>query len=331
MTRRRHAAFTLVEVVVAAAVSAVLAGIIYTVGSEALTAFARNISINRSYADGRQTLERIANLVQSAGHTPILVDSTGTPTGTSAAAAGIRFYRYAPYPTFIIPSGNSSMTSLTISIQPGQYAPSVGDLVAIGQLAFQGTVTSVGGALAAGAQNIGSLPVTDTLAFAGTINSGCSPVLTTTQNFAFVAGTPTASPPGAANSFSCQVYTQVAFIAVPPVSGTAAGPTPLRYYERAMSAVTGGTACGSLGAFNGATVFNNPASFKVVANLPIGGTTAQISPFQLAGTNPPTLSITLSAEGPDYDNRNLHTANTYTQMQSTLGSRLSNLLLRAPF
>ena len=44
----------------------------------------------------------------------------------------------------------------------------------------------------------------------------------------------------------------------------------------------------------------------------------------------PTISVTICAEGPDYNKRNLGTANTFTQMQTCLGSRCP-LLLRGPF
>ncbi len=338
MHRRRQLAFTLVELLVATCASAVLASIIYTVGSEGLTAFARNISINRSYSDARFSLEIISNALQSAGHVPILLDSTGVATGGALPAAGVRFYRYGFSPTYQIPGGSSSTMTLTVTVATGQTVPSIGDLVAIAQIGFQGTVTAVSCSLPSGTTNSSSATPA-TLSFATTITAGCVPVTTTTTSFTVTTS----------SAYSCQVYTQVSFIAVPPTSGTSAGITQLRYYRRAMSASATGTACGGLAAYNSATVFNNPTNYKIIASLPLNATSTQILPFQLPQVIPsptpsssplptPTpvppalpLSVTLCAEGPDYNNRSLHTADTFTQMQTSLGSRVPALTLRGPY
>ncbi len=322
----RRAAFTLVELLIAAAVSVILAGIIYTVGSEALISFGRNISINRSYSDARLSLERISTALDSAGHVPVLVDSTGLVT--TGPAAGVRFYRYSYLPTYQIPSGNSGSTSLALTIAAGQSVPAIGDLAVIGQIGFQGTAISVSCAITPGTPNTTGAPVPATLTFASTITSGCVPALSASQDFTYVAGDSTKTPPKASNSFSCQIFTQVAFIAVPPAAGTSAGVTQLRYYRRAMSANAGGTAGGGLSNFNGATVFNDPGNFKVIASLPLNATSAQILPFQMLSQNAPTLNIVLCAEGPDYNKRNLGTANTFTKMQTSLGSRCPLLVSR---
>lgn len=329
MSRRRSSAFTLIELLIATAVSVVLSGIIYTVGSEALISFARNISINRSYTDARLSLERIGSAAQTAGHTPVLIDSAGLIT-SATPAAGIRFYRYGLTPTYLIPSGSSSAKTLTITVATGQAVPVMGDLVVISQIGYQGTISAaVTCSAASGTTNNGSA-TTATLTFASTITSGCVPALSADKDFTVKAGSPAASPPVAGTAYSCQVYSQVAFIAVPPASGTSGGSTQLRYYRRAMSASTSGTACGGLSAYNSATAFDNPANFKVIASLPINGTAAQISPFSLPGANAPTVNVILCAEGPDYNKRNLHTANTFSQVQSSLGPRCP-LLLRGPF
>ena len=90
--------------------------------------------------------------------------------------------------------------------------------------------------------------------------------------------------------------------------------TKLRYYPRAPTTTT---------------AFNTAANYKVIANLVAAPTNAnQQLPFSLGPA--PTIAITLCAEGPDYNNRHLGTANTFTQMQTCLGSRCP-LLLRGPF
>ncbi len=196
----------------------------------------------------------------------------------------------------------------------------------ISQIGFQGTITSVNCSVQPDARDAGS-PVTATLSFASTITSGCVPALSAAADFTIKAGTPSASPPGAGTAYSCQIYTQVAFIAVPPVGGATTGSTQLRYYRRAMSASASGTACGGLGAFNSYSIFNNPANYKVIASLPLNGSSLQIQPFSVTS---PVLNITLCAEGPDYNNRSLHTADTFSQMRTSLGARCP-ILLRGPF
>lgn len=328
MNRRRRAAFTLIELLIASAVSVLLSGIIYTLGSEALITFSRNISINRSYTDARLSLERIANAAQSAGHVPTLVDSSGL-NSNNTQAAGCRFYRSETAHTYAIPSGNSGSSTLAITVATGQYVPAVGDLVAISQIGFQGTITSLTCTvlLLPDAKNAGPVPVTATLGFAGTITSGCVPPLSAAKDFTIKSGSPSANPPVAGTAYSCQIYTQVAFIAVPPVNGAATGSTQLRYYRRAMSASATGTACGGLAAFNNATAFNNAANYKVIASLPLNGSATQLLPFAVTS---PVLNITLCAEGPDYNNRSLHTANTFSQMNTSLGARCP-ILLRGPY
>ncbi len=68
MKMRRHAAFYLVELIVAMAISTVVGLIAYGIASEGVISFARNVSINRSYTNVRQTVARIAKAMESAGH-----------------------------------------------------------------------------------------------------------------------------------------------------------------------------------------------------------------------------------------------------------------------
>ena len=300
---RRSGAFTLAELLVAAAASVFLASIIYTAGSEMLLAFARNVSINRSYSDARLALERVAQTVETAGHTPILINNDGlTPvTPGTTLAAGIRFYRADPAPIWTamtVPSGAPTDTKLIVSIPTGGSIPQVGDLMTIPFLGFQGLVTAVTGAAP-----------TVTLTFGGsTIASGCVPALTT--SYIFVSSQALASTNSSAVPqliyCSCLRFTQVEFVAVG---------TQLRYYPRAPTTTA---------------AFNTTANYKVIASLvPNPSNANQLLPFSLGPA--PTISITLCAQGPDYNNvSNIHASNLYTQMQTSLAPR-NPVLLRGPF
>ena len=115
MKLRHRAGFTLVELLVAACISSVLGLIMYGVASEGVVAFARNVSINRSYSNARQCMDRISIAMQSAGHVPILLDATGADVSSATTAtgpqAGIRFWRYGSSPLYSL----VARTPLTIS------------------------------------------------------------------------------------------------------------------------------------------------------------------------------------------------------------------------
>ena len=298
---RRSGAFTLAELLVASAASVFLASIIYTAGSEMLLAFARNISINRSYSDARLALERIAQTVETAGHTPVLINNDGLTLATTSPAAGIRFYRTDPAPintAMIIPSGLSTDTRLVVTIPTGQSTPLVGDKIAIPAIGFQSLVTAVSGAAP-----------TVTLVFGGsTIASGCIPALSMSYIFQPIQPFPT--PPATQVPqpicCSCLLFTQVEFVTVG---------TQLRYYPRAPTT---------------STAFNTQSNYKVITNLVANpSNTNQLLPFSLGPA--PTISVTLCAQGPDYNNvSNIHASNLYTQMQTSLASR-NPVLLQGPF
>ena len=307
---RRSGAFTLAELLVAAAASVFLASIIYTAGSEMLLAFARNISINRSYSDARLALERIAQTIESAGHTPVplngdgltlLSPTTDPRTGLPVPAPGIRFYRLDPAPSntaMVVQSGLSTGTSLLIKIPTGGSVPQVGDLMSIPLLGFQNLVTAVSGAA----------PMV-TLSFGGsTIASGCKPALST--SYVFVPTQPVAITPTPVPQpiyCACLQFTQVEFLVVG---------TQLRYYPRAPTTSAAVSAA---------------SNYKVITNL-VAATQSNpnsLLPFSVGPV--PTIGITLCAQGPDYNNvSNIHAANVYTQMQTCLGPR-NPLLLQGPF
>ena len=303
--RRRAAGFTLVEAMVSTAVAGILGGIIYLVATESLTSFARNVSINRSYTDARMTLDRIAQTVGSAGHTPVLIDTDGAAT-TASPAAGIRFYRAGPQSSYKVTVGKTGPSNanktMTVQLATGQVAPAVKDVAIIPTLgtqgtSYQGTISSV----AISGSNC-------TLTFVNTLATDCTP-------------TPTAAIDLAVSPAAyIQTYTQVSYVVVG---------NQLRYYPLARSV-----------AVDGATVFNNTANYQVLVNLvsaafnSSGTAATPLLPFSIV--NPPTVQVQLYAENPDYNNRTtanssfVNSTNTYTFMQCSLGAR-SAVLLHSPY
>ena len=370
MKSRRQAAFTLIELLMAAGVSTILGGIIYAIASEGLYSFARNASINRAYTDARRTVDRITADVQSAGYYPTLLDATGSPITVNTgkpmtdAAAGVRFYRAGSLPTYEIPSGSTNDSTLTVycsSYQTGGGTTGAilkGDLVTIPLLGFQGTVASVANATAPSGMVGEKLTFTSAVT---TIGSVCAPVRTSANPVSFTY-TPAVAAVGSTPAvpavyYTALVFRQVAYIAVPNTDskGNVLPGAQLRYYPQAMSSVAGGTACGGVSDFNGAA-FNTATNYRIMANL-YGGVVTQASPnpavnplmpFQLlmslttltttvvTGSNTTTttqpsitdetLYLTICEEGPDYNNRNLGMANTFSVVRSSAASRCPRLL-----
>ena len=365
MKTRRTAAFTLVELLVSTSVATVLGGIMYLVASEAVVAFARNTSINRSYTEARATIDRIAAAAESAGQNPIITDANGTAQFAALQGQGVRFYRYNALPSYQIPSGTTASSSLTFNYtryQPAGGSPAklvgVGDLVTIPLIGFQDTVTSVN-TPTVNSDGSGSITVN----FAAPLYTNCVPALpttgsgstaTTTQtNFALQHKNTSTTPVTPALYYSCTVYRQVAYIAVPTLdSGGNTIGAKLRYYPQAMSTGAGSTAspttwaCGGLTSFNTAASFNNPANFKVIANLYTGTIVVPsntpavnaLQPFQLVQSGTSTtvsaLGITLCELGPDYSNRAgaafnaISYANSVSLVRCTAASRCPKNLVR---
>ena len=119
-----RSAFTIVELMIAGAVACFVGLIVFGVASEALVAFERNFSINRSYSDARRTLDRISVAMQSAGHTPVLIDATGadSPPTRPPRPPGVRFWHYSSSPLYY----DCHLTCLTLTSyhHDGQPRPS---------------------------------------------------------------------------------------------------------------------------------------------------------------------------------------------------------------
>ena len=242
------------------------------------------------------TLDRIAQTVGSAGHTPILIDTNGASTAISPAA-GIRFYRTNPATSYKIAVGStgpySSNKSIDIQLATGQTVPAAKDLAVIPTLGYQGTISSV----VANGSNY-------TVTFNNTLVTDCSPTPTAVTSLI---------------GLYVQTYTQVSYVVVG---------NQLRYYPQAKSLAVDGTAFGNTANYQ---VLVSLVSSAVGPN---GAAALTLQPFSIV--NSPTVQVQLYAENPDYNNRTagrpnaINSANTYTFMQCSLGAR-SPVLLRSPY
>jgi prepilin-type N-terminal cleavage/methylation domain-containing protein len=296
--KRRDQGFSLVEISITSAIVGILGTIIYPLMSEALTGYVRNYSENKAYTDARQAVDRIAASLESAGHTPILVDATGAPVNTTPAE-GIRYYRYDAYPRYSITGGLlPTQTTISLTVRTGQAVPVVGNIITIGTIGFQAYVTNVvltGSTATLTCSNISStgLPTT--------ISANCP----TTPSTATLNGVKTAL-----------LFTRVAAI----VATDARKVRQLRFYPQAMSVAT-----------DGAAAFDDPRNYQVLATLPsTPATPQQGKPFQIEQNS--LVRASLSALVPDYSNlKRLSPSVLYAVTSTSLGSRCPNTLVRAPY
>ena len=297
--RHHRRAFTLVEILVATAVFSMVGLITYGVASEGLYAFSRNISINRSYSDARRALDRIGGYLQTAGYTPQLLDATGAAT-TVSPAAGIRFWRFSDTPIYNITTPALNASTLVLDLHsPSNNSvlippPAVGDLITVPALSFQATAVSV-----TSTSTSAIVGFTGTVASLGKITSVPPTATITTTNGSVVTTSQVTI------QYTCTDWHPVAFIAVG---------TQLRYYPTFVA---------------GTTAVNTASNYRVMTNL-VSSVGGQPPPLPFSYGPSPSVNVDIYAEAPDYNNRNLGTANTYTFLSTAFSPRNPALLTSPP-
>ena len=138
----KRQAFTLVEILVGAAISSVLAVAIFSLMNAGMILSAKNLSLNLTSNSMRTALDRVEQVVQQGDTTdpasrPQLINTSGTVVSTGPAA-GIKCDRAVGSPYVVTVAGGSipsSTTSLTLTRSTHAVAtapvPKVGDIVRI--------------------------------------------------------------------------------------------------------------------------------------------------------------------------------------------------------
>lgn len=205
--KRSTSAFTLVEMIVAAGIVAILGAVMFTILSMGMTLYAQNVAINQTHAGSLVSGEKLLFKMAAAAETPVLVDDAGAAVSGNGPAAGVRFFYPASSLAYPVPSAVAATAmSFTITKSASQPAPQVGDKMALSDLGFSAAITSVSSA--------GS---SYTVGFASAVGNGFSPVKT--------SGTVI---PANSKGF---LLNPSAFISVGTV---------LRYYTRALSVAQNG-------------------------------------------------------------------------------------------
>ena len=104
--------FTLVEMLVGAAMSAVVGLAIFSVVNAGMLLAARNLSVNLTNTTMRGSLDRAEQLIQQADSQPVLIDTAGAAASGPAAGVSFESYLGGPYVISAPPTGLPANTTV---------------------------------------------------------------------------------------------------------------------------------------------------------------------------------------------------------------------------
>ena len=287
----KRQAFTLLEVLIGAAISSILAVAVFALMNAGSILSAKNLSLNLTSNSMRTALDRVEQVVQQADTTdaqPQLINTSGTVVG-AGPAAGIRFDRAVGSPYVVTVTGGSipaATTSLTLtrSTHPVATAPvpKVGDIVRI-------------------ATTDAAVRPRIQIVSPGSVSSQRQPCAVT-----FEAPLGIAMTVSNGNIVSARLIHHVAFLVMP-----AGGKPELRYYD----------------SFDTTTNLNDNSKYVVVTDQ-IGTASDDVTPFSLTVTNGQALvnfSLRVRASNNDRGMRGLQQDqfNTYNRTETQIRPKVS--------
>ena len=141
MKTRRHAtvgsrAFTLVEMLIGAALASGAGLAIFAVVHAAMLLAARNLSVNLTNTSVRGALDRAEQILQQADTLPVLIGTSGTAAAAPAAGVSFDSYLGGPYVISAPPAGLPASTTVLTAIRSthpfaSPPLPRVGDILRI--------------------------------------------------------------------------------------------------------------------------------------------------------------------------------------------------------
>ena len=286
----KRQAFTLVEVLVGTAVSAILAVAIFGMLNTGMILSAKNLSLNLTSNSMRTALDRVEQIVQMGNAMPTLIDTAGANV-SAGAAAGIKFDRVVGSPYIVtLPAGGipASATTLTLTLSTHPVAsppaPSAGDIVLINvneATSLRARIQSVGIPIAAGPARVSYL-----VTLSAPLGTAVAPI--------------------AATIVSARLVRNVAFLVMP-----ANGKQELRYYQT----------------FDTTTNLNNLAGYTVVTDQ-IGTAAADITPFSIVPVGAQTFvsfSLRVRASNADKGMRTQQRDqfNTYSRIETLIRPKIT--------
>jgi len=282
--------FTLVEMMVSAAVSAAVGLAVFAFLNAGMVLTAKNLSLNYTSNQMRTALDRVEQVLQQGDSDPILIDTTGA-TVTNAAAAGVKLDRFVGGPWVVTTSSGtiaSTATSLTLTrstnFQASPPVPVTGDVIVIDgtadtlrpQVNGNPTANTTDGALL---RNTVTLPLASALGTTVTNNSG---------------------------TLTAKVVRQVAFLVM--TNGTR---RELRYYPSIETT----------------TDLNDPTRYTVVSDQ-IGTQAADVTPFTMTtvtGKSFVNFSLRISDRNSDQVllNKQRDEYNTFSRIETVIRPKVN--------
>jgi len=129
MITRRKEAFTLVELMIVAAIVAIIGGIIFYTLNTGMILFAKNTAINLTHQQARTAVIQMESDLHSSVSLPQLVDANKVPISTTGPAAGISFQIFAAGPFKVASRAGAGATSISVAL--GSYQPKAGQRLII--------------------------------------------------------------------------------------------------------------------------------------------------------------------------------------------------------
>ena len=144
MHHRSHqsGAFTLVELLVASSVMALMGGVIFYVLNTGMVLFAKNTSVNLAHQQARVAVLTMETSLHNAVSIPRLVDGNRTPLTGNGPAAGLSFLVYAAGPFQLAAPAAAGQNQVTVAF-PG-YLPKVGQRLCFPLHQVEYDITAVG-------------------------------------------------------------------------------------------------------------------------------------------------------------------------------------------
>jgi prepilin-type N-terminal cleavage/methylation domain-containing protein len=276
--------FTLVELIVGAAVASIIAVAIFALMNAGVILSAKNLSLNLTSNSLRGALDRVEQAVQRGDSMPQLVDNNGAPV-SAGAAPGIKFDLYVGSP-FIITAGAgglpASTTTLTLTRSTNAIAspppPRPGDVIVI-------------------ANTSASLRPRIQSVTTGAVDAQLRQPFTITLD----APLGTAVVPTAGTILSSKLVRSVGFM-VRPSNGC----QELRYYDT----------------FDTTTNYDDPTRYVLITDK-LGDDAADTTPFSLAQIEGKTfLNLSLRVRASDTDKgirgRQRDSFNTYNRVETVV-------------
>ncbi|HEV3100368.1 MAG TPA: prepilin-type N-terminal cleavage/methylation domain-containing protein [Candidatus Udaeobacter sp.] len=141
----KNAGFTLVEIMVTAALIGVVGLVLYSILYSTMVLGAKNAAVNVSHQQARVAMIDMMQDLHSAVSLPALADPNGTPYPSPAPsnAAGISFQTWSSGPHKIVNDANVGDTQIKISVTGGQM-PAAGQHLVIPAYEIEADIASLG-------------------------------------------------------------------------------------------------------------------------------------------------------------------------------------------